>query len=405
MNLEEDPDLLFIAIEGLKAPLPEPWKACRTKSGEIYYFNFESGDSTWEHPLDEIYRQKYKTLKATKNKTKQHKDNKNPTYKTNSQGQINQAMRSPDASMINKTGLSFSNTNENSLLSGLSNSNPNISMNINNDQYLRKNKRVAEQNLNNNEVITKIKSIENNQKNKNDENISYLEQSLTFSDLNLDPDYKFKGEELAKVCDEVDNEYRTFANIKENDLKDMLNNQIIEIEEKLKLDSNNIKSGFNNELEEFKKNLNKNIEIDPTEEKEQIKFKLAKNFESLNKIEEVDYDYLEKSEQNNTKKFLFEMKSTIVLENQKEKKELLDKIADLCFKKTEILTDQDKDYKIRYEKEKQIQIESLKKKMLEEYNSTLIIFEKEEESTLNQELNNYIQDLQIKIEKEKAVSY
>ena len=27
MDLEEDADLLYIAQEGLKAPVPEPWKA------------------------------------------------------------------------------------------------------------------------------------------------------------------------------------------------------------------------------------------------------------------------------------------------------------------------------------------------------------------------------------------
>lgn len=48
MSLAEDPDLLWIAREGLKAPLPKDWKPCQTPEGEIYYFNFGSGDSTWE---------------------------------------------------------------------------------------------------------------------------------------------------------------------------------------------------------------------------------------------------------------------------------------------------------------------------------------------------------------------
>lgn len=40
MKLPEDYDLLYIAREGLKAPLPEPWKPCKTDTDEIYYFNF-----------------------------------------------------------------------------------------------------------------------------------------------------------------------------------------------------------------------------------------------------------------------------------------------------------------------------------------------------------------------------
>merc|ERR1712060_364607 len=56
MDSEKDKDLLWIAKEGLKAPLPNPWKPCQTGDGEIFYFNFESGESVWDHPCDEHYR-------------------------------------------------------------------------------------------------------------------------------------------------------------------------------------------------------------------------------------------------------------------------------------------------------------------------------------------------------------
>jgi hypothetical protein len=39
---------MWIAREGLKAPLPEHWKPCKTPTGDIYYFNFQSGDSVWQ---------------------------------------------------------------------------------------------------------------------------------------------------------------------------------------------------------------------------------------------------------------------------------------------------------------------------------------------------------------------
>lgn len=39
----------------LQAPLPENWKPCKTTdTEEIYYFNFASGQSTWDHPCDEV---------------------------------------------------------------------------------------------------------------------------------------------------------------------------------------------------------------------------------------------------------------------------------------------------------------------------------------------------------------
>jgi centrosomal protein CEP164 len=60
MDLDTEQDLFWIAREGLKAPLPENWKPCKTTdTEEIYYFNFASGQSTWDHPCDEYYRKVY----------------------------------------------------------------------------------------------------------------------------------------------------------------------------------------------------------------------------------------------------------------------------------------------------------------------------------------------------------
>merc|ERR1711943_165925 len=49
--------LLPIAREGLLAPLPPDWKPCmQGPQGVVYYFNFSSGESTWDHPCDTFYR-------------------------------------------------------------------------------------------------------------------------------------------------------------------------------------------------------------------------------------------------------------------------------------------------------------------------------------------------------------
>ncbi|KAF4139971.1 WW domain-containing protein [Phytophthora infestans] len=64
MDLEAERDLFWIAREGLKAPLPENWKPCKTTdTEEIYYFNFATGQSTWDHPCDEFYRNLYEEHK------------------------------------------------------------------------------------------------------------------------------------------------------------------------------------------------------------------------------------------------------------------------------------------------------------------------------------------------------
>ena len=67
MDLQQDKDLQWIAREGLKAPLPEHWKPCKTTdTDEIYYFNFSSGESTWDHPCDEYYRTLYEEQRKKK---------------------------------------------------------------------------------------------------------------------------------------------------------------------------------------------------------------------------------------------------------------------------------------------------------------------------------------------------
>ncbi|XP_059187889.1 centrosomal protein of 164 kDa-like isoform X2 [Centropristis striata] len=53
---DSEPELLWLAREGIVAPLPAEWKPCQDVTGDIYYFNFSSGQSTWDHPCDEHYR-------------------------------------------------------------------------------------------------------------------------------------------------------------------------------------------------------------------------------------------------------------------------------------------------------------------------------------------------------------
>ncbi|KAM9369962.1 centrosomal protein of 164 kDa [Phaethornis superciliosus] len=54
---EKEPELIWLAREGIVAPLPPNWRACQDITGDIYYFNFANGQSTWDHPCDEHYKQ------------------------------------------------------------------------------------------------------------------------------------------------------------------------------------------------------------------------------------------------------------------------------------------------------------------------------------------------------------
>jgi hypothetical protein len=81
MDLEADKHLFWVAREGLKAPLPSEWKACKSPDGEIYYFNFQSGESVWDHPCDEHFRSMYREEKkkqATRLAAAENKDSDVP---------------------------------------------------------------------------------------------------------------------------------------------------------------------------------------------------------------------------------------------------------------------------------------------------------------------------------------
>ena len=47
---------MWIARQGVMEPLPKGWKPVKDPNDELYYFNFETGESIWDHPCDEDYK-------------------------------------------------------------------------------------------------------------------------------------------------------------------------------------------------------------------------------------------------------------------------------------------------------------------------------------------------------------
>ena len=76
----EDADLLWIARESLEADLPPGWEVVENdaedgdeddeNAGIPFYYCEEKDLSTWEHPLDESYREKYIQEKNKKEQKK-----------------------------------------------------------------------------------------------------------------------------------------------------------------------------------------------------------------------------------------------------------------------------------------------------------------------------------------------
>eukprot|EP01052_Picozoa_sp_SAG31_P043927 SAG31_NODE_7481_length_1678_cov_4.905636_1_plen_81_part_10 len=49
-----EPFLLAIVAENMNAPLPDGWSECYDEaSGQEYYYNRSSSETSWEHPLDQ----------------------------------------------------------------------------------------------------------------------------------------------------------------------------------------------------------------------------------------------------------------------------------------------------------------------------------------------------------------
>ena len=52
-----EPYLLPIVAENMNAPLPDGWSECYDEaSGQEYYYNTASNETSWEHPLDQYYK-------------------------------------------------------------------------------------------------------------------------------------------------------------------------------------------------------------------------------------------------------------------------------------------------------------------------------------------------------------
>ena len=71
MDLQHDRHLFYIAKEGLKAPLPGPWKPCKDPHGDIWYYNFDSKEMQKDHPCDDYYRKYYLNEKSLTIKKKE----------------------------------------------------------------------------------------------------------------------------------------------------------------------------------------------------------------------------------------------------------------------------------------------------------------------------------------------
>uniref|UniRef100_A0A7S3G4B9 Alpha-type protein kinase domain-containing protein n=1 Tax=Palpitomonas bilix TaxID=652834 RepID=A0A7S3G4B9_9EUKA len=61
---EKEVYLLGIAQEGFDAPLPAGWSQHIDAHNNIYFYNAQTKQSTWEHPLDQYYKQRVEDMRS-----------------------------------------------------------------------------------------------------------------------------------------------------------------------------------------------------------------------------------------------------------------------------------------------------------------------------------------------------
>ncbi|RHY92510.1 hypothetical protein DYB35_000382 [Aphanomyces astaci] len=64
LDPDKEPQYLWIVEEALTAPVPDDWEQGESDDGTIYYFNVNTEESVWEHPMDKHYSAMINTKRA-----------------------------------------------------------------------------------------------------------------------------------------------------------------------------------------------------------------------------------------------------------------------------------------------------------------------------------------------------
>ena len=74
MDPIEDCAFLWIAEQALVAPLPDDWSEHMDAEGNVYYYNVVTDESSWEHPMDQYYRNLFLKVQREHEEKKQKEE-------------------------------------------------------------------------------------------------------------------------------------------------------------------------------------------------------------------------------------------------------------------------------------------------------------------------------------------
>jgi len=416
MDPEEDRDFLYIAREGLKAPLPEPWKPCKTHDGELYYFNFETGESQWDHPLDEVYRKKFQETKALFHKNLERREEQKFQKQLQKQQKMLQTSGIQPA-VLQKNPSNSNIVVENNNLSGLSYSHHTHS-HSHDSKFVSDRKTRHEREFSGNlEFVNESPIMEDQKKEEiesKEENDSIcFSPDLKIEDENIEDENKWDQEERDRILEEIENEYKGAIMRYEEELAMKFDEILAECEIAYQEEAAKIAKEYEEELEKAQ------MEELPPDESEEIGLEdrrkeledqiMQENEEELAvQLEKLEAEYeanlrdLEENDDIEFQETLLALEDEYAKDLERKKKDMNQKIQELVEAKNKRLR-QDDDMlqeKVRIEKEN---YERKKRDTVAEYERKLIEVEHEEINRMNKEIESFRKELEAKLEREKKI--
>ncbi len=407
MDPEEDKDFLYIAREGLKAPLPEPWKPCKTREGELYYFNFDSGESQWDHPLDEVYKKKFQDTKALFNKNLERREGQKFQKQLQKQQKLLHTIANQPPT-LQKNPSTSNIVVENNNLSGLSYTHSHS----HDEKFVSDRKRHEREfsgNLdfmNESPIMEEIKKEDIESKEEND--------SICFSpDLKIDDENTWDQEERARILEEIENEYIGDLQRYEEELELKFNEVLGECEIAYQEEAAKLTKEYEEEIElaqmeELPPDENEEIGLEDRRREIEEQMMVENEEELAVQLEQQEIEYeailkdLEEIDDIELSETLLALEDEYEKDLERRGREINSRIEELLEAKNKRLR-QDDDMlqeKVKIEKENW---ERKKRDAVADFERKLIDIENEEMNRMNKEIEQFRKELEAKFEREKKL--
>ena len=304
----EDKDFLYIAQDGLKATLPDPWRACRLRGDELYYHNSVTGVYKADHPLDDYYRSLFQQEKNNARKKKKQNNSAPSNFKSKFVQKLNMGSVIPPVTIVNTANKTLPSIGHKSdVIPSITKSNELKNKSMSFDASFSVNNSFMSNNIGGKTQISS--GIDDIFQKSIDENPNFMfKKNKIISEAQLDESFDqelfgnvvYKGHKanIDNDYEQIDNEieikndenFSIFEKLKEKEIADFKMN----LNNELKTREKDLNNDLNNDLELFKNDLSSNVQASWSgfvREKEGIRKSLMEEYDvryqqDMEKLEE-----------------------------------------------------------------------------------------------------------------------